>query len=230
MTTIVSAFIFCPNNTNRTIENYIKYGIQLLKLPQNKIIFIDEKVFEFVEEYQNKQTIFIKTKLEDLYLNKYKIKLEVNTDNPGKDSYDYFTIQCNKTEWVRQAINKNYFKSTSFIWIDFGIYHILSNINLKNINKIYEKIRIPSIWNLNETYNYDINKDICWYFAGGVFGGSTNKLLQFADLVKDKCIEYIVNKKHLMWEVNIWYLIWKKNNELFDPYYADHNSSMVENY
>ena len=49
MTTIVSAFILCPNNTNRIIEDYIKYGIQLLKLPHNKIIFIDEKVFEFVE-------------------------------------------------------------------------------------------------------------------------------------------------------------------------------------
>lgn len=34
MTTIVSAFILCPNNTNRIIEDYIKYGIQLLKLPR----------------------------------------------------------------------------------------------------------------------------------------------------------------------------------------------------
>ena len=78
MTTIVSAFILCPNNTNRIIEDYIKYGIQLLKLPHNKIIFIDEKVFKFVEKYQNKHTILIKTKIEDLYLNKYKLESIVN--------------------------------------------------------------------------------------------------------------------------------------------------------
>ena len=230
MTTIVSGFIFCLNNTNRTIEEYIKYSIQLLKLPHNKIIFIDEKVFEFVEKYQNKHTILIKTKIEDLYLNKYKLEPIVNTDNPSKDTYDYFTIQCNKTEWVREAINRNIFKTEQFIWIDFGIYHILSDINLNNLDKRYQKVRIPNIWDLNIVYNCDINKDICWYFAGGVFGGSKSKLIEFADLVKDKCIEYVEKKQHLMWEVNIWYLIWKENKELFEPYLSDHNQSIIENY
>ena len=228
MTTIVSGFIFCLNNTNRTLEEYIKHGIKLLKLPQNKVIFIDEKIFNLLEKYQNKQTILIKTKIEDLYLNKYKLQPEINTDNPKKDSYDYFSIQCNKTEWVREAINKNFFNTEQFIWIDFGIYHILSDIPI--INKIYDKVRIANIWNLNINYNCDINKDICWYLAGGVFGGKKDKLLEFANLVKNKCTEYVEEKQHLMWEVNIWYLIWKENKELFNPYVADHNSSIINNY
>ena len=143
MTTIVSGFIFCLNNTNRTVEEYIKHGIKLLKLPQNKVIFIDEKIFNLLEKYQNKQTILIKTKIEDLYLNKYKLQPEINTDNPTKDSYDYFSIQCNKTEWIRDAINRNFFNTEQFIWIDFGIYHILSDIPI--INKIYDKVRIANI-------------------------------------------------------------------------------------
>lgn len=98
------------------------------------------------------------------------------------------------------------------------------------INKYCKNIRIGSIWDLNKKYNYDIDKDICWYFAGGVFGGDKTTLIKFADQVKKLCIEYVEKKKHLMWEVNIWYIIWKNNKNLFDPYYCNHDNSIVSNY
>lgn len=230
MTTIVSAFVYCPKNTNRSLKDYIKYGIKLLKLPQNKIIFIDEKIFEQFEIYQNKQTLIIKTKIDELYLNKYQLNPNVNTNNPTKDTYDYFTIQCNKTEWIREAINKNHFNTDQYIWLDFGLFHVITKIDLNIINKYCKNIRIASIWDLNKKYNYDIDKDICWYFAGGVFGGDKTTLIKFADQVKKLCIEYVEKKKHLMWEVNIWYIIWKNNKDLFDPYYCDHDNSIVSNY
>ena len=48
--------------------------------------------------------------------------------------------------------------------------------------------------------------------------------------MKEKCIKIINEKKTLMWEVNIWYLIYKENNNLFDCYNCDHNESVVSNY
>ena len=33
-----------------------------------------------------------------------------------------------------------------------------------------------------------------------------------------------------MWEVNIWYLVWKENKDIFDPYFSDHNQSVINNY
>ena len=236
MTTIISAFINIPTNQNRNFEKYKEYGIKLLNLDINKIIFLDEKIYHIFEEYQNDKTILIKTSLDDLYLYKYKEKLnnlQVNTNNPTKDCFDYFAIQCNKTEWMREGILLNQFSTSHFMWIDFGIHHVLSNeltINNCCFTKNYNKVRIPNIWNLDKEYNCDYNKDILWYFAGGVFGGSSEKLLLFADLTKNKCIDLLEKENHIMWEVNIWYLVWKENKELFDNYKADHNNSIIMNY
>lgn len=231
MTTIVSGFIYLENNKNRSLEKYIEYGFKLLKLDQNKIIFIDEKVFEYFENFQNENTILIKIKFEDLYLYKYKNLLKdwsVNTENGSKDTLDYMIIQCNKTEWVKQAIELNKFSSEQYLWLDFGIYNMIKEMPNKFIN--YNKVRISKIWDLNKEYNKDIFKDVNWYFAGTVFGGDKDKLILFAELVKNKCEHLIKNNKHLMWEVNIWYLVWKENKDIFDPYFSDHNQSVINNY
>jgi hypothetical protein len=231
MTTIVSAFIYLSNNNNRSLEKYIECGKKLLALDQNKIVFIDEQVFEEFEKCKNDKTILIKVKLEDLYLYKYNDKLKntkVNTINKGKDTLEYFFVICNKTEWMREAINLNIFETNQFIWIDFGIYHVIKKFPL-NFEK-YEKVRIASIWNLDLNSGGTILKNIAWYFAGGVFGGNRESLIQFADLMKEKCNELIENLNHLMWEVNVWYLIWQNNKDLFLPYNCDHNQSIIDNY
>jgi len=48
--------------------------------------------------------------------------------------------------------------------------------------------------------------------------------------MKNKCISYIQEHKNLVWEVNIWYLIYRDNKELFNTYKADHNPSIIQNY
>ena len=127
----------------------------------------------------------------------------------------------------------------------------LSNVNSRedkniytyyNYGKLLLKSSTPKIIFLDEImfdlidedyeyiYNNDIYKDILWYFAGGVFGGNKNMLLEFSDLMKTKCIEIITTKNTIMWEVNIWYLIYNDNKELFDGYYCDHNDSIIDNY
>ena len=160
----------------------------------------------------------------------------VNTNNPTKDTYDYFCIQCNKTEWIKEAIELNPFNSNQFVWIDFGIYHILEETySLQSLNnQLYDKVRIASgsLWRLekHDTYKFNYKKDILWFFCGGIFGGNLEILLKFSRLVKQKCLEMIKKHKHLMWEVNIWYLVWKENPEIFDNYYVSHDKTMIDNY
>jgi hypothetical protein len=79
-------------------------------------------------------------------------------------------------------------------------------------------------------YNVDILRQISWYFAGGVFGGNKNSLLQFADLMKEKCIEIINSYNTIMWEVNIWYILYTENPNLFQPYPCNHSISIIDNY
>ena len=106
----------------------------------------------------------------------------VNTKNSSKDTLDYMIIQCNKTEWLKQAIELNKFSSEQYLWLDFGIYNMIKEMPNKFIN--YNKVRISKIWDLNKEYNKDIFKDVNWYFAGTVFGGDKDKLILFAELVK----------------------------------------------
>jgi hypothetical protein len=79
-------------------------------------------------------------------------------------------------------------------------------------------------------YNVDLYKQISWYFAGSLFGGSTDKLIEFADIMKKKCLEIIKERNSFIWEVNIWYLIYLEYPNLFDIYQCDHNVSMLANY
>jgi hypothetical protein len=241
MTTIVSAFISNVNTRkDRTIEKYIEYGKVLLQTKIQKIIFIDEIIFNELKNYSNELTYLIPIKKESMYLYKYKkliTNFNLNSTSPEKDSFEYMVTMCSKTEWITKAIELNYFNSRNFIWIDFGIKHIFNcddNEFIKKIeninNKIYKKIRIGSIWNPNIQYYGDIYKDIQWYFAGGVFGGDIKSLLLFSEKTKEMCIKIIQEKNTIMWEVNIWYLIYKEIPELFDYYNCDHNSSLVDNY
>ena len=48
--------------------------------------------------------------------------------------------------------------------------------------------------------------------------------------MKEKCIKIIKSRNSIMWEVNIWYLIYLENKELFQPYLCDHNNTIIDNY
>ena len=238
MTTIVSGFISNCNNTN--INKYIINGTKLILQNINKIIYIEEDLYNnyFKNiDYNKDNTQFRFYNKNDIYLYEYKDKININniSRNRDKDTIDYMFIQCNKTEWLRQAILENYYNTDNFLWIDFGIYHILSSdFSLFNIdNKKYDKIRIGGgiyiYSNLaNDPYIYN---SICWFFLGGIIGGDKNKLIFFADKVKEKCIEIINTKGIILWEVNIWYLVYKDiDKDYFSIYAANHNESMIDLY
>ena len=237
MTTIVSGLISIKN-TNRSIEKYIEFGKKLCQVNINKVIFIEEYIFNlyFKDELYPTTTFYI-TKKENLYLCKYKDELinfnKLYTNNPTKDTIEYMYIQCNKTEWIRESIEKNPYNSTQFIWIDFGIYHMIKddeafNTSISKLqNKSYENIRISSGVSNNPISIYT---HVHWGFLGSIFGGNSVKLLQLADLTKKKCIETIKNQKLIMWEINIWFLVFLEHKELFDRYFCNHNQSILTYY
>jgi hypothetical protein len=243
MTTIVSAFVSNVNSTeDRNIDKYYTFGKLLLQSTTPKIIFVDDAMFRIIkeEDYDVKNTFIIKYDKTDIYLYNYSTYLDnfsLNTDNPKKDTMEYMFIMCNKTEWIRKAIEIDPFKSDNYVWVDFGIRHVFNCEDIEFIEKLnrvyykkYDKIRIANIWNLQHRWNVNILTQINWYFAGGVFGGNKEQLLLFSDLMKSKCMEIIFRHNTIMWEVNIWYLIYLENSQLFDPYPSNHNDTLIDNY
>lgn len=243
MTTIVSAFISDINRReDRDINIYYSLGKLLLKSTTPKIIFLDEPMYKLIQpnDYNKENTLIIKYNKNESYLYNYINNLhnfKLITDNPSKDTLEYMFTMCNKTEWIRKAIEINSFNSDNFIWLDFGIKQVCNwsdnefILKLNNLQyKKYDKVRIGHIWDLSLRYNIDILRQISWYFAGGVFGGNKNYLLKFADLMKEKCIEIINETSAIMWEVNIWYILYLENPGLFIPYNCNHNTSLIDNY
>ena len=243
MNTIVSAFVSNINNRDDiTLKRYYELSKLLLKSTVPKIFFVDETMFNLINllDYDISNTNIVKIKKKDIYLYEYINSLSqfnLNTDNPNKDTIEYIITQCNKTEWVKSAIELNTFNTNNFIWVDFGIRYIFNCSDeefIEKINelkyKVYKNVRIGNIWNLQNNYNINIYKDIAWYFAGGIFGGNKESLLHFSNKIKEKCIDIILTKNTLMWEVNIWYLIYNENKEIFDNYSCNHNNSIIDNY
>jgi len=208
----------------------------------------EEKNYEYTIQAN---IIFVFFEKQDIYIYNYNdeiINFNVNTDNPSKDTLEYMFIQCHKTEWMKMAIQLTFHikhentvlkfnEISKFMWVDFGIYHVFNNTELfynafKNLNKIYtiDRVRIGSCIHPNNKYHTDIYKNIAWYFAGGVFGGSSDVLMRFSQLMKEECVNIIKERKHLMWEVNVWYLIYLKEPELFDTYICNHNESIISNF
>ena len=241
--TIVSAFMANINSRgDRSYEKYIQLSESLLKVEINKVIFIDSSVFSHFKHYANDYTIIIPFYKESNYLYEYTEDIDnlvLSTKNRGKDTVQYMMTMCYKTEFVRKAIEMNLFSSSQFIWLDLGIKHMIPGsdeifaqkvLRLKEVEYTVNHVRIASIWNPDVEYAIDIYKDISWCFAGSIFGGNIESLIIFADLTKQKCLEVIKSKKRLMWEINIWHLVYKMDRWKFLYYFASHDSTILDNY
>jgi len=228
---------------------FIEKNIFYKYLPEfdSKVIYtciLFGKEYEYMLHHKK---IFIFIEKEDNYLYEYHYLITdfyVNIDNPNKDTLDYMFCMCYKTECMKMAIHfikeHNFFEDIiEYIWIDFGIYHNIKNDNLfqTEINDLMKrplndnsKIKIATFPNNIDNY-FDLTKNICHFFLGGIFGGSEEKLLLFSELMREISIQFIKNHKSFIWEVNLWYLIYLQNKELFDCYYCeDHNIQMIQKY
>lgn len=245
---------------DRLIQHYMVYGKKLFSIPICKIIFIDRNNFNtffkkntipvifndliVFSSTEYPTTHFIPIDYNDIYLFKDHLKcntknFNVITNNPLKDTIEFIMVQCMKTEWVKEACRINIYESTQFIWVDFGAYHFIKNdikfkeglLHMANKSMSDNSIRIPCGKKPDFLhFSKNVYHHIIWLFTGSVFGGNIYAINKFADLVKDKCIDTLTTKKHLMWEINIWYLIFYENVTLFDRYIADHDENMFYNF
>jgi hypothetical protein len=242
-TTIVTAFITKVNNIDfRSYDTYMEYGNKLLRLNVPTVMFVEQYMYDqYYKDHLDMypQTHFIIFERHENYLYDFLplvTNYEVISNNPKKDTIGYHFVQCHKTEWLRMAYDQNPFQTTNFTWVDFGIYHMIKNDDVlhQSIQQLSTrtccKIRIASCIDPRQPCATDIYHQVVWFFAGSIIGGDANTLVQFSKLMKEACIQIIKEKKHIMWEVNIWYLLYQNYPTLFDFYLCDHDVSIIQNY
>lgn len=239
MTTLVSGFISIANK-NRSIEKYIELGRKFLSVDVPKVVFLERDFFEALEIEPDEKTKIIFFEREELPLWKRRdeiLKIPIDTPNKDKDTHDYLIVQNEKTYFMKKASELNPFSTSCFAWIDFGIFHIMKDNftlyqeTLKRISKYSNrnnKIRIPGcIQPQSSEYNMVVNVP-CWVFCGGFFYGTAESIEEFHNLCHKK-LEILINDNIFTWEINLWYLVYKDNPELFDWYLANHNAFMLLN-
>jgi hypothetical protein len=242
--TIVSGFV---SNANKhpfhKNGRYLETGKLLLKSNVQKIVFLDPEMFANIKEtdYDPANTRLVLYQKKDMYYMKYMDRL-INyfpSEHPEKNTKECLMTIWNKTEYVREAIKINPFNSETYVWVDFGIRYVCSctdeefieKINRLNKPALNNQIRTGGIWNMqNEHYCRDIIRQVCWFFAGGVFGGRKDILITFADEMRKTCDELVSTRNTATWEVNLWYLIYKKFPHMFNIYPADHNDTILDGY
>jgi len=191
----------------------------------------------------------------DLFLWKHQslaTAFSLNTGNPTKDTLEYMMVQCQKSEWlaIAEALSRQYEiegrGKKEYTWIDFGVFHMfkgkidtfqielykMRNRVNRRILQYGESTRVlfARCWDPNHSFYGDIYRDVNWTFAGSVFGGGSAAVLRFAQLMRDKCFQ-ILNERHtLMWEINVWLLIYRDNPELFGMYPSDHSEIIFLHY
>ena len=239
--TLVSAFI-SNGNRHRSTEEYITLGMELMKLPIPKVIFMEPHMIDkLAGSYDETYTRLQSTNRTELSLSQDETKQDLimpsNLKNPNKDTLVYYRIINTKTHWVRRATKINPFDSTQFVWVDFGILHVFKG-DIKRFQKSFRHIpnrvfpgvvRIAGIWDAAQPHfaNGDFVNKPLWFFAGGVFGGDKEALLKF-----DKLCQGLLEQQLpvVTWEVNIWYQAYLTNPKLFNIYQSNHDPSILEHY
>ena len=238
--TVVSGLI--PDlNSFKNIDNYLSQGLQLLSLDVPKIIFLPKNLHEWAYNNSNSEhTQIITFEKEDLYFfEELKSFNDISlpaSRNLEKDNFEYLLCQNNKINWLKKAQESSKFTNDNYMWLDFGISHILKNerklsdlLNeTQQINFDINKILMPSHknWVLNDQINIDLNR-INWFLLGGIFVVNKNKITDFYNLCKNQILENLQNQNLMTWEVNIWAQLMQKNSDLFEIYYADHDETLL---
>jgi hypothetical protein len=232
--TFVSAFLDLEedrNNENlKTTQTYFNNFEKLASSGISICLFSSEKYMNNLKEickfYSNIYLEPFSINLFDTWVSKRTKEVndlllpEIRSNY--KDTYNYMIAMNSKIDFIELAIKLNPFNTTHFAWIDFGICHIIkSNVTLENLynsskNPLKEKIlAFPGCWEKDFNINF-IYKKICWRFCGGFFIGDKDSLLNFINCYKKYYVDFLKEKKVLVWEVNFW--AWLEYNGYFSPY------------
>lgn len=162
-----------------------------------------------------------------------------------------FSQHMSDTSTTSTTFQNDDFRPTAFfakehVWIDFGAFHMFKGksdqfqIELHKMrNRVNRrllqygestKVLFASCWDPNNSYGGDIYKDINWSFAGSVFGGGGEALCKFAHLTREKCFQILRERNTIMWEINVWLLVYRDHPELFSFYPSDHSEIIFLHY
>lgn len=232
------------NGDGRTFDQYLSWFSQTLQIPSPMVIFVPNDLISFVIKHRkNLPTQIISQELENIpyYFLNNKIqnilkseKYISNIKSPNrvecKNSL-YNVIIFSKFQWVKNAIEKNYFNTKLFMWMDAGLsrffdkedlnkpYPSLNGIEamIDNLDKVIIQTSMSYYPDLvyadkcTESYFWDART----WVMGGLWGGGSDPLIKFCDIMDEILQKKMLSNGIINNEQNAMAYTYKNNPNLF---------------
>ena len=218
------------NTINQTYD-YIEKSRGTLQIPQSMVIYCSEELIDDVHKIRKEAGLLNKTKIIKITLenNLYmadkleKIRKNVAKNNPPYDIPEYILAVNSRYGYIQSAIEKNYFNTDYFAWVDFSASHIVNIPPNKIIEPpSHDKVRIG--WIARHSNNQFVYNHHC--LGGGIFSGHKEIMMELIKLhhlefVKLTDMGYNINDDKLL------FIIMEQNPYLFNTYYSDYKNLFI---
>jgi hypothetical protein len=219
------------NSENQTYD-YIEKSRGTLQISQFMIIYCSEDIIEDVSKIREELGLLHKTKIIKITLedNLYMVdKLEIirkniAKNNPPYDIPEYILAVNSRYGYIQNAIEKNYFNTDYFAWVDFSASHIVNIPPNKIIEpKSHDKVRIG--WIARHSNNQFVYNHHC--LGGGIFSGHKEIMMELIKLHHSEFIKltdmgYNINDDKLL------FIIMEQNPYLFDTFFSDYKNLFIK--
>ena len=231
----------------RSIDSYLKLGQTLLSIPHNLIIFGDAHLVKEAWSTRCKLGLASKTFIYvfDLqhspyykYLpditNKFNQHGQPNYYIPAKESPHYLIIGWTRFWLLQQLAVLNPFNTKAVLWVDYGIFHLYNEQEVKSgvlhlckriINCPIDKIRFmvlkhddKSTFSNLDTY-YSTRR---WNLAAGLFSGSLSDIIWLGQQMDQLIIQCMQGIRPSLEELML-NIIYVQNRNRFEVYYGDYH-------
>ena len=211
--TIVSALFSLKKNKYNSMDIYKFWGSNLLcNLNKNFVIFTDEENYDFICSLRTNElkekTRIIKTKIEDFYMYnhiEYLKKDLIRDQQQHIHNVDLYLIWNEKLNFIKKAIDLNFFNSSYYAWCDIGcvrnsLYPELYLKNFPNLSNIIEdKIYMTNVDCDFVEYNFKNPYDDKYLYTNGTicgafFIGRKELLTKMYDIYYNEIMTNFINK------------------------------------
>jgi protein YibB len=234
-------------NYHLSYETYLNWFNNILKYDNNFVIFTEKKFKDRIINFRKKidpelkKTIIIESELENLeshkkYYQKVKqvmcsesFKKKIHFHVPEMTKPLYNIVIFNKLYYIKECIEKNYFNSDMYIWVDAGL--IRDNVteiqknwpNMEKINNGYSD-KITFFNHQNDIKIHNIEHHILGqmrFIHGGCFLIPKNSKINELIDTFESLIEYYINNNLIGAEEKYYDLCYIKNPENYNLIKSD---------
>jgi len=230
----------------RTFKEYLSWFKETLKIKSPMVVYVDKSLEDFVKENRkNLPTKVITQSLEEIpyYFLKNNIEEILNDEKFLSKIGSPQRVECkmslynvviySKFKWIKEVIEKNYFQSDYFMWIDAGLsrffhqHDVNTNYQYPSENAIETLLEhkdsvliqtsmsyYPDLVNVkqcDESYFWDART---WIMAG-LWGGGAKILNKFCDLIDNILQEKMLKNGVINNEQNAMAYAYKNNEDMF---------------